>query len=424
VRLRRLQLQNFRCFKELDLLLPPGRVVISGGNGQGKSTLLEAAYVLGTTRAAHAGNDRELIGWGGEEQLPFAKASGVVDRAQGELTIEVLLALQPQAGQDARFVKRVRVNGAARRAVDAIGLLNVVLFTPRDLELVDGGPSERRRYLDVLLCQIDRQYTRRLSAYNRALAQRNHLLRRLRERDGNRTELDVWDERLAAEGGEVLARRIAAVGALSAIAADVHADLVGGGEKAARLAASYVQSVAGAPEAATDAEAAAGADAVADAADAAGRLSEPTEPARQAECRFQAARLLAGFRRRRAVDVARGATTVGPHRDDLRFSVGGIDMRLYGSRGQQRTVALAWKLAEARLMTEETGEQPLLLLDDVLSELDGPRRKFLLARMAAEQQTLLTTTEPDRVDASFRAGALMLQVAAGAVSVVSPCGGT
>ncbi len=260
--------------------------------------------------------------------------------------------------------------------MDLLGHLNVVLFTPRDLELVAGGPAERRRYLDVLLCQVDRVYCRALARYNRALVQRNHLLRRLRDRGGDRAELAFWDQRLAQDGGLVLARRWGAVTRLSRLANAVHADLAG---SSAPLETSYSGTVA------------------ADGVDA----SAPEA---------MTALFLAGLAARRDEELARGMTLAGPHRDDLRLTVDGVDMRSFGSRGQQRTVTVALKLAEAQLMADVAGEAPVLLLDDVLSELDGRRQTFLLARVDGARQTLITATDPDSPALAQLPDALRLHV--------------
>lgn len=374
--LTRLALTNFRCFRELAIALPRGTVVVAGGNAAGKSSLLEAVYVLATTRAAHASSERELIHWdAGSESQPYARVEGDVERGGTADRIEVLAMLQG-SGSEQRLVKQVRVNRTPRRAIEAIGLLNVVLFAPRDLSLVDGGPAQRRRFLDVLGCQIDGAYCRALSRYNQTMAQRNHLLRRLGER-GDREQLTFWDDRLAADGGVVIGRRAGIVAQLQELAGAVHSELT---PADAPLQVRYRSSLSGVPERAA---------------------SEPEE---------RLARALASSRDR---DLARGVTSVGPHRDDLALSVGGVDLRVFGSRGQQRTAALALKLAESALMQRETGHHPVLLLDDVLSELDARRRALVLSRLAPEQQTFLTATEIEPELEALPSLALVLQVEGG-----------
>jgi DNA replication and repair protein RecF len=399
VYLRRLSLVNFRCYRRLDLTLPGGTVVVAGGNAQGKSSLLEAIYVLATTRSHQTSLDRELVHWDAEEEVvPYSRVWGTVVRGASETTIEVVNSRQSLNGSDERYGKRVRVNNVPKRAMDALGVLNVVLFAPDDLEVVAGPPSARRRYLDVLLCQIDRGYCAALARYNRVLQQRNHLLRRLRDRGGDREELRFWDEQLAADGGRLMAARQAMADRLAAVGRELHDELAGGGPP---LELAYHVSVLGE------------ADGARQPALAGGQAAHPaSREADRAALASVFATTLAGLRND---EIARGMTLVGPHRDDLSFAVGGVDMRTYGSRGQQRTVTLAIKLAEARVMWAETGERPVLLLDDVLSELDAERRRFLLDQVDRHQQTFLTTTDAEHLGAGFLSEALVLEVSDAAV---------
>lgn len=406
---RHLSLTEFRCYRSLDLTLPCGTVLIVGRNAQGKTSLLEAIYVLATTRSPLAGAERETVHWAlGCDGIGFSRVWGEVARAGQTDTLEVLQACQPGEDGEPRFTKRVRLNQAPRRALDLLGRLNVVLFSPRDVEIVAGAPGERRRYLDVLLCQTDPDYCRALARYNRVLTQRNHLLRRLRERGGDRAELRYWDERLAQDGGTIAARRAETVAALDRLAALLHAELTGaeGAAGAEPLALHYRPGFAAAPAALRQA--------------ALLGIAEP--PAAYGDAGEAAAfgeRILEALVARRAEDLARGVTQVGPHRDDLGFSLGAVDARTYGSRGQQRTIALALKMAEAQRMWSETGERPVLLLDDVLSELDAERRRFLLDRIDPAQQTLLTVTDRAGIPEGGLAGALVLRVEGARIAAAS-----
>ncbi len=411
--LRRLGLTNFRCYRQLSLTLPKGAIVVTGRNAQGKTSLLEAVYLLATSRSPSASSDREWVHWdSGDEVLPHGKVEGEVERAGERLTIEVLNLRQEGSGDDMRWGKRVKVNGAPKRAIDLLGRLNVVLFTPQDLRIVDGAPGERRRYLDGLLCQIDPQYTQALSRYNKVLTQRNHLLRRLRDRGergaGVDEQLRYWDERLVRDGSAILARRIAALRRLDELAAEAHDSLAGDG---ARLTLGYRASLAGETGGRPT--------------PLAGSMSNSTAglAERRAEYRSElpqerdalAERFQTGLAEHRREELARGMTVLGPHRDDLAFALDGVDVRTYGSRGQQRTVTLALKLAEARLMWSETGERPVILLDDVLSELDPERRALLLAHLDEGQQTWITTTDLDLLPRDFLDSALVLHVRAGRI---------
>lgn len=387
---RRLELTNFRCYRQLSLTLPRGPILVLGGNGQGKTTLLEALFVLATTRAPYNFADRLLLNWAAaEDVIPFSRLVGEIVKATGSTTVDIVNA---RGGGDDRTTKRLRIDDVPRRAVDVIGTLNVVLFTPRDIDLMHGAPAERRRYLDVLLCQIDRRYVRALSQYGHALVQRNHLLRRLRERGGPRTELSVWDDALVGHGTTILARRAEAERALDRLARTVHASLVADDPPlTVRYRSQVVDSWRGAAP---------------DAPDAPDAPEAPGSPAvASLTAQFEAA-----LAARRDEEIARGVSLVGPHRDDLELQLGGIDVRLYGSRGQQRTVTLALKLAEADWMHAVTGERPVLLLDDVLSELDAERRRRLLETVAAHEQAWLTATDLEPADAAALAGAWVLEV--------------
>jgi len=404
VYLHRLELVNFRCYRHLEIDLPKGPILLVGANAQGKTSLLEAAFVLATTRAPYGILDRMLIHWGaGDEVIPFSRVWGQVERTGGPSTIDIVNVRTTATPGDERFTKRLRLDDAPRRAMDVIGTLNVVLFTPRDIDLIHGAPAERRRYLDVLLCQIDRNYVRALGQYNHVVVQRNHLLRRLRDRGGDRSELAVWDEPLVTHGARILSRRAAAARQLDALAHQLHIELVGDDQRLGIAYRSQVVEAGG--DAATDPTRSpddlyAAPGVAADAASAEAELAQ----------RFR--RLLAG---RREEEIARGVSLIGPHRDDLELRLDGVDLRPFGSRGQQRTVTLALKLAEAGVMWRTTGERPVLLLDDVLSELDRNRRQRLLAHVSAHEQALITTTDVTAVDHTQLEHATVLDVAAAVV---------
>jgi DNA replication and repair protein RecF len=358
MRLTHLSLHNFRNYVRLELDLPPEVTVLLGDNAQGKTNLLEAIYYLATSRSPHAGSDRELVHWLAveEEPLPYARLVGRVARGASEMAIEITLT--QQANNGARYRKQIRLNGVARRAMDLLGNLNVVFFLPEDIGLVSGPPSGRRRYLDAMLCQIEPPYCRTLSRYNQIVTQRNALLRDLRERGGQPAQLAFWDERLVEHGAYLVARRGVALAALDERANAVHRALTDGAEQ---LHLHYEPSVEFEGEWAVDA-------------------IGPVYGAR-----------LQALRQR---EIAAGMTLIGPHRDDMRFFVDAVDAGVYGSRGQQRTAALALKLAEVELMHHETSEHPVLLLDDVFSELDAHRRGFLVSTLQrGSSQAIVTTTD-------------------------------
>ncbi len=390
--LKHLSLTNFRNYVRLELELPASTIVLHGDNAQGKTNLLEAIYYLAATRSPLARPDREVVNWLAEQDpLPHARLVGLVQRGDTLHRIEITLTKTDSANPNYR--KILRLNGVNKRAVDIIGQVNVVLFRPEDIALVSGSPSIRRRYLDATLCQIDAHYCRTLGRYNRLLTQRNHLLRALRDRQGNRDQLLFWDEGLADSGARLIARRQAVLAALDELARIIHLELTGERE---HLHLYYVPG-----------------------------LDQPhtTEPQYQLppESSFSpdpthiAEAFLARLRETRPREIAAGMTLIGPHRDDLRFMVGGVDMRAYGSRGQQRTIALALKLAEVQLMRQETGEHPLLLLDDVMSELDAAHRQCLTNLIDGSQQAMLTTTDLSDYSEDFLAGATVLRVEEGRI---------
>ena len=380
--LDRLTLGNVRTFRNLDLSLEPGSYVVSGPNASGKTNLLEAITLLATARSSRARADIELIAREAlrDDPLPAARLAAEVSTASGTVGVELAVTVREAAAADGRppaTGRRFRVNGVARRASDLIGQLRVVPFSADDLQIIAGSPGQRRRYLDITISQLDVRYVRALQRYQRVLTQRNGLLRRLQERRGRGVdELEFWDGELAAAGGVILAGRAAALAALAAGAAERWEQLAPSSpplelryqprlppEQAAMLSAAGP----GGPEDATGAAQAA--------------LHET---------------LLA----RRGDDIAAGMTRSGPHRDDVRFAIGEGEAGAFASRGEQRTLALALRLAEVALSQERTGDPPLLLLDDILSELDAARRERVLAAAYGVDQVLITTPDPDRPAAS------------------------
>jgi DNA replication and repair protein RecF len=384
--IRHLSLTNFRNFARLELALPARVVLVHGANAQGKTNLLEAIYYLATSRSPQTSNDRELINWiaDQEEMVPYARLAAEVTRGDRARRIEIVLQKEPLAGaaegDRVRLRKQISVDRAKRRAMDLVGQVNVVLFMPQDMALVDGPPSGRRRYLDVALCQVDSEYCRALSRYNRVLAERNALLRQWHERRLDPDELAYWDEQLIGCGVTVMLRRRDAVSELDQRATELHGQLSGGVE---RLRLVYQPTL-------------------------------PLDPRDDAERLGDTYR--AELAQRRRQEIERKATLVGPHRDELRFLVDDqIDLGRFGSRGQGRTAVVALKLAEVDWMRQRTGESPILLLDEVLAELDTERRNFLLAQVDGVEQAIITTTEPGFFGADFLSDTVLLRVEGGRV---------
>jgi DNA replication and repair protein RecF len=400
VLLRHLALANFRNFVRLELDLPPQVTLLQGENAQGKTNLLEAIMLLSTARSPRTTADREWLSWHAErEPMPYARLEASLKRESEGEEVHLEMVLAPTGNATANgpaFRKQVRVNGTPCKALDFVGILKVVLFMPEDVDLVAGAPAGRRRYLDIALCQMDNRYCHALSRYLKVLERRNALLRHLREAGGDPGQMAFWDRELVQEGSYVLALRQAFVAFLDAEARRAHWNLAG---PEGNLHLRYVSSVP--------------------------LPSEPRQPPPPLgggilQAQEQVAQAFwQALRETRERERAAGATLVGPHRDDLQFLLSGRDLRTYGSRGQQRTAALAVKVAEVTVMREQTGESPVLLLDDVMSELDHTRRRYLLRLLDASAQAIVTTTDWDDFAPEFRARAHCLRVEGGQVHPVA-----
>jgi DNA replication and repair protein RecF len=281
--------------------------------------------------------------------------------------------------------------------MDLLGQTNVVFFVPQDMALIDGSPSGRRRHLNTILCQVDTLYCRTLARYTRVLERRNHLLRLLRERGGPLDQLDFWDQELAQNGAQIISRRQQAIINLEMLAQPLHVDLSGGHE---RLRLRYVPSFDPRQPRQDDRQMTLNLD-----------LPPPISIPQPPESICQS--FLDVLRASRPTEIARGMTLIGPHRDDLRFFDGQVDLHLYGSRGQQRTAILALKLAEVAWMAQATGEQPILLLDEVMSELDMDRRCYLCTQLDQAEQAIITTTDLHALTPDLLKKATVYQVSQG-----------
>lgn len=397
-----LSLTNFRNYARLELTIPTGMTLLYGDNAQGKTSLLEAIYYLATSRSLHTTSDRQLINWMAEDEpMPYARLVCEAQAKDGVKRIEMTL-MNERKGLSRRFKKEVRVNGRPRRVMDLLGQIRVVMFLPQDLALVEGSPSERRRYLDITLCQTDPDYCRALSQYNKVLTQRNALLKQFQERGGrgDMSQLAFWDDKLVATGAIIVEGRFRLVRELERSAQTIHRDLSGANEHL-RLRYQPGFDATPSPEGQMSFDAA-------DLGPSALPQLEPDEIAR----RFKEA--LDGCRRD---DIKRGQTTIGPQRDEMRFLVNRRDLGLYGSRGQNRTAVLAVKLGELEWMQEKTDEWPILLLDEVVAELDIHRRGYLLERVNGAEQVLLTTTEPYLLPDRYVGQATRWQVKGGHISM-------
>lgn len=331
------ELSDFRNYGSLLLNFSDGINILYGDNAQGKTNILESIYLSGTTKSHRGSKDKEMIHFGKEE----AHIRTVVEKQGKEYRIDM-------------HIKKHKTKGIAinqipiKKASDLFGVLNLIFFSPEDLNIIKEGPAQRRRFLDMELCQLDKIYLYNLSKYNKILNQRNKLLKDMFQNPELRSTLDIWDQQLITYGTKIIQRRRQFVEELNSIIFTIHKKLSGNREE---LFLSYEP----------------------DCSDA--YYSQKLCETREKDERF-------------------GSTSVGPHRDDISFFIGNIDIRKFGSQGQQRTAALSLKLSEIELVKKIIGEEPVLLLDDVLSELDSNRQNQLLNSLSTTQ-TMITCTGLD-----------------------------
>lgn len=401
MQIEHLSLKNFRNYTRLEMSIPTGAVLIHGQNAQGKTSLLEAIYYVATSTSPYATSDKQLINWRTEgDPLPFAQVGLEVLSSSRTLNrLEITLIRENPNTLNERFKKEIRLNGVAKRRSDVLGLIAVVMFLPQDLSLVEGAPSSRRAYMNATLSQVDNDYADSIALFEKVLSSRNALLRQIADNRNRMSELEYWDVQLTKAAGIIIAGRQRFLREIENEAAKIYHDLTGGRED---LKLAYVPSFE-------------------PTAEGNGQLSF-TIPGldlhRQISPDQITPQFLEALLAARDEEIKRGMTLSGPQRDELRFFVNNRDLSLYGSRGQARTAVMAIKLAELNWMREKIGEWPVLLLDEVISELDESRRAYLLEQVQHAPQALLTTTEPNIFTESFREKAALWQVKAGQIENV------
>ena len=332
-----IELKNYRSYEELHIDLSPGTNILYGDNAQGKTNVLESIYLCCTSKSHRGSKDRDIIRFSQEESHIKLQ----IRRGNVPCRIDMHLKKNKPKG--------IAINGIPiRRASELFGVANVVFFSPEDLNLIKNGPSERRRFIDMELCQLSQVYVHSLVQYNRALMQRNKLLKELSFHPEYEDTLDIWDEQLIRYGREVMEQRRSFLAQMDAIVHEIHGNLSGGREDMKLIYAPDTR-------------------------------EEDLEQA---------------FKKNRPQDIKQKTTLSGPHRDDMNLMIGGVDVRRFGSQGQQRTAALSLKLSELELMQRISRDNPVLLLDDVLSELDGHRQNQLLSAIR-HIQTIITCTGLD-----------------------------
>ena len=335
--IKSIDLKNFRNYEIEHIDFDEGTNIFYGDNAQGKTNILEAVYISGTGKSHKGSKDFELINFEYEE----SHIKTIISRRNIDYRIDMHIKKNKAKG--------IAVNGIpVKKTLDLYGIVNIIFFSPEDLNIIKNGPAGRRKFMDMELCQLNRLYGNNLVNYNKSLDQRNRLLKDIYFRDDIKDTLDIWDGQLVKYGIEIIRARRNFINKINSIIYDIHEKLSGGKEK---LTISY----------------------------------EPSVSEEELE------RILIRERER---DIKMKVTQAGPHRDDIIFMINDVDIRKYGSQGQQRTAALSLKLAEIEIVKEITGDKPVLLLDDVLSELDSNRQNYLLNSIN-DVQTIITCTGLD-----------------------------
>lgn len=334
--------KNYRNYKDVDIVLSKGLNIFLGENAQGKTNFAEALYFIGTLKSHRTSRNKELIRW--DEKDTYIKA--VISGTYREDTIEVFISLNEK--------NYVKINGIkATKATDVLGRLNIVMFSPEDLKLVKEGPSVRRKFIDFELCQIRPKYHYLINRYNKILNQRNNILKTLQFSKDMEDTLDVFTEQLVEIAVEIIFMRNNFLKEVAGIAYEIHSKITNGLEKLEIKYLCDVESFNSREKVKSD--------------------------------------LTSKLNSKRLSEIKKGYTLVGPHKDDILIKVNSIDTRIFGSQGQQRSAALSLKLSEIEIIKSIKGEYPILILDDVLSELDEKRQKYLINNLS-HLQTILTCT--------------------------------
>lgn len=354
--IKSLDLKNFRNYRSLSLELDQGTNILYGDNAQGKTNILEAIYIAGTTKSHKGSKDRELIYFDEEESHIRMK----VHKDIMDYQIDMHLKKSKTKG--------IAINGLPiKRARELFGVVNIVFFSPQDLNIIKDGPGERRKFVDFELCQLDGIYLNDLTNYNKCLNQRNKLLKDLYYQPSLQSTLEVWDEQLIYYGTRIIHRRKQFIQDLNQIIYTIHKNLTGEKEEILLTYEPNVEEI---------------------------NYREQLSKNRESDCKMK-------------------TTSVGPHRDDICVLVNGIDIRKYGSQGQQRTAALSLKLSEIQIVKQIIKDTPVLLLDDVLSELDSHRQNYLLGSIKDIQTIITCTGLDDFVEKQFEVNKVFQVIAGG-----------
>ncbi len=386
---------NFRGFSRLDTEIPEGMLILAGDNAQGKTSLLEAIFYFATFTSHHVQNDRQMINFLAlKEPLAVTRLVAEFSSHSTHHKMEIRLIVENTAAASSRLKKEILVDGVKKTVSQALGLLNAVIFLPQMTTIIEDSPDERRRYVNLAISQVNPHYARALSQYAKALERRNALLKDISERGGDHSQLDYWDELLSSSGSEIIALRTSAIHELEHFANDIYLHISGGKET---VRFQYIPAY-----------------------DPTKTSIKQQQLALNTEADFRIKSIedikkgfLEKLVQNRKEEILRGVTTIGPHRDEIRFIGNGIDLGDFGSRGQIRSLLMALKLAEVSWMKEKTGEVPVLLLDETMAELDTHRRADLLSYLRKQDQSILTTTDLSMFPKGFAEQALVWKVKLG-----------
>jgi len=399
MKLKLLSLTNFRGFKRLEVEFADRWTLILGDNAQGKTSILEAIHFLSILTSPQAANDRQLIHLGSINEYPaFARIHAVFDKSGKDHQVEIRLILNELSNGIPRLQKEVYLDNNKKKIFESVGFFTSVLFLPQMIRIIDDSPENRRRYLDEMISQAMQGYIKTLSDFQKALSQRNALLKQLSENQGDYAQLDYWDNLLADTGSTIIHHRWHAISRIERLATQIHYKLSNSSETLEMfyypslfVSQTNNRSNHGFPNPY--------------------ELEKAAPPIEEIHQNY-AQKLIA----KRKEDIARGLTTIGPHRDDIRFFINNQNVAFYGSRGQIRTTLLSLKLAEIEWLHSIFHEKPVILLDEIMAELDEKRRNDLVQYLLEENQAILTTADLDYFSGQFLEKCCVLKLQDGRIS--------
>lgn len=399
--IKNLSLTNFRMFRRIEIEFCSPLILLFGNNAQGKTSILEAIHFLSLMSSPIAMHDRELVNFLCiDETPPVSRLVSVWEKKGRQHRLEIRLILNRNRNGNHRLKKEVLIDGVRKRMIDAVGFFNSVLFLPQTMRIIEDGPDDRRRYLDQTLSQAYPGYVKALGEYLQGITKRNALLKQLFENKGDQDQLLYWDQLIAENGAMIIHARGRAVTEFREIIRKKHLDLTNGKEA---LELIYTPSF--------DPYSGLGTQMRVD------RIKENREEKSIEEIRDA---FLDALYESRREEIRRGVTTIGPHRDDLLFLINGVDLGVYGSRGQIRTAVMALKFSEMEWLQQKSGEMPVMLLDETLAEMDQTRRGDLIRIIDKGTQTILTTADLDLFTDDFIQRCAVWEVKAGKIDEIHP----